>query len=74
MLPYGTSAASFGLRGAMPAALAGVLTLLFCAILALYPALSGWIYHALGARSSVSVFHSLQPGHCPIQRGVSRHQ
>ena len=38
--------------GAMPALLAGVLTLLFCAILALYPALCGWIYHALGARSA----------------------
>ena len=24
--------------------------------------------------SSVSVFHSLQPGHCPIQRGVSAAQ
>ena len=37
--------------GAMPALLAGVLTLLFCAFLALFPALSGWVYHAFGARS-----------------------
>ncbi len=39
--------------GAMPGLLAGVLTLLFCAFLALYPALSGWIYYALGAHSPV---------------------
>ena len=38
--------------GAMPALLAGVLTLLFCVILACYPAITGWIYHALGARST----------------------
>jgi len=37
--------------GAMPALLAGVLTLLFCAFLALFPALSAWVYHAFGARS-----------------------
>ena len=35
--------------GAMPAALAGVLTLLFCCILALYPAAIGYAYCALGA-------------------------
>lgn len=38
--------------GAMPALLAGILTLLFCAYLALYPAVTGWIYCTLGARSA----------------------
>src|SRR5208282_1635105 len=38
--------------GAMPALLAAPLTLLFCAVLALYPALVGLTYHALGARSA----------------------
>ncbi len=38
--------------GAMPALLAAPLTLLFCVVLALYPALVGLIYHALGARSA----------------------
>lgn len=40
--------------GAMPAALAAVLTLLFCCILACYPALIGYAYHALGTRSLVA--------------------
>ena len=39
--------------GAMPAPLAGILTLLFCAFLALYPAVTGWIYCALGPRSAL---------------------
>jgi apolipoprotein N-acyltransferase len=33
--------------GMMPAPLAGVATLVFCAILALYPALAGWCLHRL---------------------------
>ncbi len=37
--------------GAMPGLLAGVVTLLFCAFLSLYPALTGGVYHALGPRS-----------------------
>jgi len=37
--------------GAMPAPLAGGLTLLFCVYLALFPAMTGWMYHALGTRS-----------------------
>ena len=37
--------------GAMPAPLAAVLTLLFCCILACYPAAIGYAYHALGTRS-----------------------
>jgi apolipoprotein N-acyltransferase len=37
--------------GAMPALLAGVLTLLFCCILAFYPAAIGYTYFALGTRS-----------------------
>lgn len=37
--------------GAMPAPLAGILTLFFCVYLALFPAVTGWIYHALGTRS-----------------------
>ena len=40
--------------GAMPALLAGVLTLLFCAILACYPAIAGWLYHALGTHSTLT--------------------
>jgi apolipoprotein N-acyltransferase len=35
----------------MPAPLAAVLTLLFCCILACYPAAIGYAYHALGTRS-----------------------
>jgi apolipoprotein N-acyltransferase len=38
--------------GAMPAWLAIALTLLLCAFLALFPALTGWVCHALGARSA----------------------
>ena len=38
--------------GGMPPLLAGILTLSLCAYLALYPALTGWIYYALGARST----------------------
>ena len=37
--------------GAMPAPLAAVLTLLFCCILAAYPAVIGYAYYALGAQS-----------------------
>ncbi len=40
--------------GAMPAPLAGVLTLVFCAYLALYPAVTGWIYYVLGPRSALA--------------------
>ncbi len=39
--------------GAMPALLAGIVTLLFCVVLALYPAAVGWIYHALGPHSAL---------------------
>ena len=35
--------------GALPAPLAGILTLLFSVILASYPAMVGWTFHALGA-------------------------
>ncbi len=45
--------------GAMPALLAGVVTLLFCAFLALYPAVTGWIYHALGARAPIATLAAL---------------
>jgi len=45
--------------GAMPALLAGVLTLLFCAYLALYPALTGWIYYVLGPRSALATLAAL---------------
>ena len=38
--------------GAMPALLAGFVTLLFCVYLAFYPAATGWIYYSLGARST----------------------
>ena len=37
--------------GGMPAPLAGSLTLLFCVYLALFPAITGWLYHALGTCS-----------------------
>ena len=37
--------------GAMPAPLAGTLTLIFCVYLAAFPAITGWTYHALGTRS-----------------------
>jgi apolipoprotein N-acyltransferase len=40
--------------GAMPAPLAAVLTLLFCCILALYPAAVGYLYAAVGTRSAFS--------------------
>ena len=40
--------------GAMPAPLAAVLTLLFCSILAAYPAAIGYLYCALGTRSTYS--------------------
>ena len=45
--------------GAMPAPLAGILTLLFCAFLALYPAVTGWIYCALGPRSTLATLVAL---------------
>jgi apolipoprotein N-acyltransferase len=45
--------------GAMPALLAGILTLLFCAFLALYPAVTGWIYYALGPRSVLATLAAL---------------
>jgi apolipoprotein N-acyltransferase len=45
--------------GAMPALLAGIVTLLFCAYLALHPAITGWIYHALGARSKLVTLAAL---------------
>ena len=45
--------------GAMPALLAGIMTLLFCVILALYPAITGWLYHALGARSTLVALAAL---------------
>lgn len=45
--------------GAMPAPLAAILTLLFCAYLALYPAVTGWIYHALGPRSALATLAAL---------------
>jgi apolipoprotein N-acyltransferase len=45
--------------GAMPALLAAMLTLLFCAILALYPAITGWLYHALGTRSTLVTLAAL---------------
>jgi apolipoprotein N-acyltransferase len=45
--------------GAMPALLAAILTLLFCAILALYPAMTGWLYHALGTRSMLVTLAAL---------------
>jgi len=45
--------------GAMPAPLAGILTLLFCAYLALYPALTGWIYYSLGPRSALTTLAAL---------------
>ena len=45
--------------GAMPGLLAGVLTLLFCAFLALYPAVTGWLYHALGPGSTVATLAAL---------------
>ena len=45
--------------GAMPAPLAGILTLLFCAYLALYPAVTGWIYYVLGPRSALATLVAL---------------
>ncbi len=45
--------------GAMPAWLAGGLTLLFCFYLALYPALTGWIFYRLGAHSTVVTLAAL---------------
>ena len=45
--------------GAMPALLAAILTLLFCAILALYPAMTGWLYYALGTRSMLVTLAAL---------------
>ena len=45
--------------GAMPAPLAAGLTLLFCAYLAFYPAITGWIYHALGTRSMLVTLAAL---------------
>lgn len=45
--------------GGMPAALAGSLTLLFCAYLALYPALAGAAYRALGPASRLATLGAL---------------
>ena len=45
--------------GAMPAPLAGILTLVFCAYLALYPAVTGWIYYVLGPRSALATLAAL---------------
>ena len=39
--------------GAMPSWLAVALTLLLCAYLALFPALTGWVCHTLGCRSQL---------------------
>ena len=40
--------------GNMPAILAGLATLLFCAVLALYPALAGSLQHVLARRFKAS--------------------
>ena len=45
--------------GAMPAPLAGILTVLLCAYLALYPALTGWLYRALGPRPAYATLAAL---------------
>ena len=45
--------------GAMPAPLAAILTLLFCCILALYPAAIGYLYSALRSRSAYSTLMAL---------------
>ena len=45
--------------GAMPALLAGTLTLLLCAYMALYPAFTGWLYYALGPRSALATLAAL---------------
>ena len=45
--------------GAMPALLAAAVTLLFCAYLALYPAVTGWIYYVLGPRSALATLAAL---------------
>ena len=45
--------------GGMPALLAAALTLVFCAYLALYPALVGFVYHALDARSAWTTLTAL---------------
>jgi apolipoprotein N-acyltransferase len=45
--------------GGMPLLLAGALTLLFCAYLALYPALIGYAYRALAARSEMAALIAL---------------
>lgn len=45
--------------GAMPALLAGILTLLLCVYLAFYPAVTGWIYYMLGARSTLVTLMAL---------------
>jgi apolipoprotein N-acyltransferase len=41
--------------GSMPAPLAGLATLLFCAYLALFPALAGWIGRRFAARNPASI-------------------
>jgi apolipoprotein N-acyltransferase len=41
--------------GSMPAALAGLATFLFCAYLALFPALAGWLTRRLAARNPASI-------------------
>jgi apolipoprotein N-acyltransferase len=40
--------------GAMPPLLAGLMTLLFCMILAAYPAITGYVYYAMGPRSALA--------------------
>ena len=45
--------------GAMPALLAAVLTLVFCCILAAYPAIVGYVYFALGTHSLVATLVGL---------------
>ena len=41
--------------GSMPAALAGLATLLFCAYLAIFPALAGWLARRFAARNAASI-------------------
>jgi apolipoprotein N-acyltransferase len=45
--------------GAMPAWLAAALTLLLCAYMALFPALTGWLYHRLGTSSLLATLAAL---------------
>lgn len=45
---------SLNVYGGMPAPLAGLATLLFCAYLALFPALAGWLQHVLSRRHPIA--------------------